>query len=65
MIDILSVKKEYYPPEFEYIVITLQENILGISTDANTDHNNPGGLFDDNTNPDVNNDYYDLGDGDW
>ncbi len=66
MEKLLKDKKLYSPPEFEYLFVKLNESVLGVSSDANTDHNDPGGgLLDDPTNPDINSDYYDLGDGDW
>lgn len=59
-------KRIYIPPEFDFMAIKLIEDVLGPSTDANTDHNNPGGgLFDNGTNPDIGNDNFDLDDGDW
>lgn len=61
------MNNRYISPEFEFYRIRLLRDVLSTST-ANHDYNDlggGGGLFDDSTNPDINNDYYEFGDGDW
>lgn len=60
------LKKDYISPEFEILKLWLLEDSLSLSTgDVNHDYNDLGDgddLFEDETNPDVNNDNYDFGD---
>ena len=59
----MMCKRTYLPPEFNIERIWLIEDVLNTST-GNHDHVDVGGdVINDSTNPDINNDNYDLGDG--
>ncbi len=60
------MKKRYISPEFEWLEVKLLDDVLSWSIDGiNQDHNDVNDdLLQDETDPDVNNNFYDIDDSD-
>ena len=60
------MKKRYISPEFEWLEVKLLDDVLSWSIDGiNQDHNAVNDdLLQDETDPDVNNNFYDIDDSD-
>ena len=61
-----DIKKEYYPPEIDFIIYDLKDTLLGSQPEGGDDWNDIGLWEDDNfsSGGDANTDHNDIGSGD-